>query len=715
MLEESKLDIANTQALLAPFTQTNLVMEKIFVSTKNHGISIQELWDQINRLKEATGIHKNKDGISVSKDSLDGTFDDKVNKTVNVGNDKSNELKPENENQQTEDAAHPDIPLENDQQLSKQSQPDADQITSLKELVDKQQLKINKIEAQLKSINDRAEDKYQTYDDEINKFIKNNFEDANSKIQSLEENLSKFKEDSKEKDFNIREHFRIKFEDLEVSLRSVKRNISSPIKEKKSPKVKLNVSHVVASPQKQNEDNNEIKRSYTDREIDKDEVHGQLLQPLLTDKSSDRNANANMNGLDLVWDEIEQLRKKFNDFVQFKEFHQLGTEMDDLNDKIEQIAKQGNFDVQIEGELDFEEDQSPTYEKEEDDAKENEEAKAKSSEHPSRPRLRKSSTELVNAEKEDNKDVSSMKNAKSDQHKGYRTNQNFSNKAAEAKETPGSKPKVNTRGNRRGNRGNSKTLLELKRIAEAWPIVHSTIDELKSAQKLNYKNIFSVNESLSEFKKEINDALKKRTDSLFNTIVSKIKDVHERIEDTLESEEFKPAMETLKVVELKCDKLNLQFEAVHSNNKAIEESLKELQEFKDSPFSNLVGNDGQGNVDEALVNEIKESVLDLKHNMVKLKQELFKTVKEQEAKLFKKADEEIVNDLEEALHQGIDQVMRQGYSKFSDKRETNKAIRLLERNLKNMYDLFINKDEGFGGDTDDAMLARKHFGFTCMS
>jgi hypothetical protein len=48
--------------------------------------------------------------------------------------------------------------------------------------------------------------------------------------------------------------------------------------------------------------------------------------------------------------------------------------------------------------------------------------------------------------------------------------------------------------------------------------------------------------------------------------------------------------------------------------------------------------------------------------------------------------------------------------KFSDRRDTNKAIRLLEQNLKNMYDLFISKDDQ--NNVDDAMLARKQVEFT---
>ena len=53
-------------------------------------------------------------------------------------------------------------------------------------------------------------------------------------------------------------------------------------------------------------------------------------------------------------------------------------------------------------------------------------------------------------------------------------------------------------------------------------------------------------------------------------------------------------------------------------------------------------------------------------------------------------------------------------NKFADKADTKKAIRLLERQLKNLYDLFMSK--GSNTNDDDAMFNKKHLcGYSCAS
>jgi hypothetical protein len=48
---------------------------------------------------------------------------------------------------------------------------------------------------------------------------------------------------------------------------------------------------------------------------------------------------------------------------------------------------------------------------------------------------------------------------------------------------------------------------------------------------------------------------------------------------------------------------------------------------------------------------------------------------------------------------------------FADKGETKKALKLLERQVKNLYDLFMSK--GQGGGEEDAMFLKK--GYSCAS
>lgn len=419
--------------------------------------------------------------------------------------------------------------------------------------------------------------------------------------------------------------------------------------------------------------------------------------------------NHENKGHDFIWDEIEQLRKMFLDYVHGEDFDSLANDVDDITDKLDQIIKQGNFQIEENDD-----------EAEGDDDQVDGEMLDNLSPANIKQLKKAVTTHIVTPnETEENSSQGAPLSDRRNRHKNktdkpilsstqYQQNDK-SDALSPTKISAFSKPGVG----RKARKGNSKTLQDLRKIAESWPKLEETIEELKSGLKLNYKNIFNVNETLNNFKQEINDSLKKRADGLFNNIQSNIKEVYQKIEDTLNSDDFRPAIDKLKVIGLTTEKLKLQFEAVHSNNKQLEQSVKDLQEFAQSPFSNLLGGDN-GNMDEIVVNEFKEAIAELKRNSAKLKQDMFKAIKEIDSKLGSKVDEEIVNDLEEALHQGIDQVMTSSTKKFSDKRETNKAIRLLERNLKNMYDLFISKDEGMG-DADDAMLAKKHFGFTCMS
>ena len=161
---------------------------------------------------------------------------------------------------------------------------------------------------------------------------------------------------------------------------------------------------------------------------------------------------------------------------------------------------------------------------------------------------------------------------------------------------------------------------------------------------------------MQEFKKEFNDLLKKKTENLYLTINENVKTLEVQIENMFESEEIRPTIQKVKTLELLVEKLNLQFEAVRDKNKELDKIIKDIQEIANSPFNNLLGGD-QNNIDEAAFNEIKDSVADLKKNLNKLKQDMFKGFRDHDTALQTKADEDVVKDLDEALHQGVDQVM----------------------------------------------------------
>ena len=58
-----------------------------------------------------------------------------------------------------------------------------------------------------------------------------------------------------------------------------------------------------------------------------------------------------------------------------------------------------------------------------------------------------------------------------------------------------------------------------------------------------------------------------------------------------------------------------------------------------------------------------------------------------------------------------------GLKQFADRSETKKALKNLEKQLKNLYDLVMSRLQGGGGeDEDDAMFSKKPLGgFSCAS
>lgn len=89
-------------------------------------------------------------------------------------------------------------------------------------------------------------------------------------------------------------------------------------------------------------------------------------------------------------------------------------------------------------------------------------------------------------------------------------------------------------------------------------------------------------------------------------------------------------------------------------------------------------------------------------------------IKEFQDNLNVKADIETVKTLGASLEEKIDEVIKALQKQFADKGDTRKALKLLEKNLKHMYDLFINK--GNNDQEDDAMFTKKPLGGTsCAS
>ena len=70
--------------------------------------------------------------------------------------------------------------------------------------------------------------------------------------------------------------------------------------------------------------------------------------------------------------------------------------------------------------------------------------------------------------------------------------------------------------------------------------------------------------------------------------------------------------------------------------------------------------------------------------------------------------------MEKVIIERINDIVSVFTKQFADKTETKKALKLLERQLKNLYDLFMSK--GGNDSNEDAMFSKKPLGgFSCAS
>lgn len=70
--------------------------------------------------------------------------------------------------------------------------------------------------------------------------------------------------------------------------------------------------------------------------------------------------------------------------------------------------------------------------------------------------------------------------------------------------------------------------------------------------------------------------------------------------------------------------------------------------------------------------------------------------------------------MEKVIIERINDIVSVFTKQFADKTETKKALKLLERQLKNLFDLFMSK--GGNDSNEDAMFSKKPLGgFSCAS
>lgn len=118
-------------------------------------------------------------------------------------------------------------------------------------------------------------------------------------------------------------------------------------------------------------------------------------------------------------------------------------------------------------------------------------------------------------------------------------------------------------------------------------------------------------------------------------------------------------------------------------------------------------------IDSSKLEAIEKKVNDLYGDFNKLQHEFVKEIKNHQDQINGKADYSQLEELKDFLLGKIDELAR-SLKQFADKSETKKALKNIEKQLKNLYDLVMSKLRN--DDEDDAMLSKKPLGgFSCAS
>ena len=180
--------------------------------------------------------------------------------------------------------------------------------------------RIDRLEARVNFISIRAEDKYDLYDQDIHNLMKARIDDCENMCKNLETRLNSALELQKEKDFNFREDFKTKINEVEVSIRTIKRNMMS-----------INPSKSAAEATSSVGKNDTVSKIVVPLDVQNKTVgqptsKGSDKQELISEKSHiteeqqhnfevQFNKNMHNSGFDMIWDEIDKLRNKFDDYV----------------------------------------------------------------------------------------------------------------------------------------------------------------------------------------------------------------------------------------------------------------------------------------------------------------------------------------------------------------------------------------------------------------
>mmetsp|Transcript_26833 Transcript_26833/g.30981 ORF Transcript_26833/g.30981 Transcript_26833/m.30981 type:complete len:155 (+) Transcript_26833:679-1143(+) len=119
---------------------------------------------------------------------------------------------------------------------------------------------------------------------------------------------------------------------------------------------------------------------------------------------------------------------------------------------------------------------------------------------------------------------------------------------------------------------------------------------------------------------------------------------------------------------------------------------------------------GKGDgIEMTLFKDLEDKLQKLRDDFEKFKQDVMGWLKDLQNALMNKADLSALKELEKYLLSQLEDLANGLDKRFADKNETKKALKALEKQIKNLYDLLMSQSGARGGE-DDAMFAKKPLG-----
>jgi len=200
----------------------------------------------------------------------------------------------------------------------------------------------------------------------------------------------------------------------------------------------------------------------------------------------------------------------------------------------------------------------------------------------------------------------------------------------------------------------------------------------------------------------------------------KAADFEERFKDISKAHE-KFTQDISKLFDVKADREDLKdlLDKINRLLKEMEEAMKWKQPLVqvtnridkvEVQIQQILNGLGKGDgIEMTLFKDLEDKLQKLRDDFEKFKQDVMGWLKDLQNALMNKADLSALKELEKYLLSQLEDLANGLDKRFADKNETKKALKALEKQIKNLYDLLMSQSGARGGE-DDAMFAKKPLG-----